>query len=133
MWKGSLKDQWNIWVPMYVPRRIKFHEIRKNRDKHLPQPQQKRRRKNKLLFNSQQIKVAQSNLSFLPSLTKKPKHDIFNQHFNVTGECKGIYEVFLKGSNFIMVHQCVENVSLTRLYWKSMTGTIKRNHLLHLE
>ena len=133
MWKGSLKDQWNIWVPMCIPRRMKFHKIRKNRDKHLPQLHQKRRRENKLLFNSQQIKVAQSNLSFLPSLTEKSKHEIFNQHLNVTGECKVIYEVFLKGSNFMMVHKCVENVSLTRLYWKSMIGTINRNHLLHLE
>ena len=31
---------------------------------------------------------------------------MFNEHLSVTGECKGTYEVFLKGSNFMMVHMC---------------------------
>ena len=66
-------------MPMYIPRRMKFHKIRKNRDKHLPQLQQKRRTKNKLLFSPQQIKVAQSNLSLSPSLTEKSKHYILAQ------------------------------------------------------
>ena len=38
-----------------------------------------RRRKNKLLFNPQQIKEAQSNLSLSPSLTGKSKHHILAQ------------------------------------------------------
>lgn len=49
---------------------------------------------------------------------------MFNEHLSVTGECKGTYEVFLIGFNLMMVHKGVENVSLIKLYWKCMIGTL---------
>ena len=122
---------------MYIPRRIKFYKKRKNREKHLPQLRQKRRRKNKLLFNLQQIKVGSKQsiiiTKFNSTIKTRDIGTMFNEHHNVIGECKGTYEVFLKGFNFIMVHKCVENVSLTKLHWKCVIGAINRNHLFTME
>ena len=57
---------------------------------------------------------------------------MFNEHPSVA-ECKGAYEVFLKGFYFMMVRRCVENVSLTKLHWKCMIGMINRNHQFSME
>ena len=108
---------------MFIPRRMEFHRKRKSKDKNLPQLQQKQRKKNKLLFNLQQIKVAQNNPSLSPSSIEKSKHNILAhclmntlvQQQNARAQIS-ICDRFLFHDGTQMCRKCLSNEAILEMY-----------------